>query len=59
MTLKELYEKIPVAKHAKIQVVGNTVIYDTGTKILTALIDSDGQLVPANAETRDALNALG
>ena len=58
MNLVELYEKVPVNKHQNIKVIGNTVIYDTGTAIFQAYIDADGKLVPATQATKEALNKL-
>ena len=58
MNLKQLYDKVPVAKHLNIKKVGKQVLYDDGTKIYSAVIGEDGELVPMNIETRNALKAL-
>lgn len=58
MTLKELYAKVPVSKHPNIRVIEQMVIYDDGVNIYQAYIDQEGELVPANNATRNALKAL-
>lgn len=58
MNLKQLYDKVPVVKHLNIRKIGQQVIYDDGTKIYTAVIGDDGELVPLNVETRNALKVL-
>ena len=60
MTLKELYDKLPVSKHPNLRVVmdGKMVLYDDGTAILRAWLDIDGELVPDDAVTRTELNQL-
>jgi len=58
MNLTELYAKVPVSKHADIKVVGNQVVYDDGTEVYVAAIDSEGKLVALNKETKTALKAL-
>ena len=58
MTLNDLYKKLPVSKHQNIKIVGDMVLYDTGTEILKAYIDQEGKIVPDNAATRTALGKL-
>ena len=58
MNLTELYAKVPVSKHENIKVVGNQVVYDDGTEVYVAAIDSEGKLVALNKETKTALKAL-
>lgn len=58
MTIVELYKKIPVAKHQNIKIVGNVVLYDSGTEIYQAYLGSDGELIPATQATKVALNNL-
>ena len=55
MNLIELYEKTPVEKHDSIKVIGDTLLYDSGTEIYQAYIDQDGELIPANQSTKTAL----
>jgi len=58
MNLNELYEKVPVQKHPNIKVIGDAVLYDSGTDIYQAYIDQDGELIPANQATKVALKNL-
>ena len=58
MNLTELYAKVPVSKHENIKVMGNQVVYDDGTEVYVAAIDSEGELVALNKETKTALKAL-
>ena len=58
MNLSELYTKLHVSKHENIKVVGNQVVYDDGTEVYVAAIDSEGELVALNKETKMALKAL-
>ena len=58
MNLVELYKLTPVERHGCIKVIGNTVIFDSGTTIYQAYIDEDGELIPANQATKEALRKL-
>lgn len=58
MTLNELYAKLPVSKHKNVKVIGDQVVYDTGTTIHVALIDDEGQLIPTTQAAKVALGAL-
>ena len=58
MNLVELYKKVPTSKHGNIKVIGNTVVFDSGATIYQAYIDEDGELIPANQATKEALRKL-
>lgn len=58
MTLTQLYAKVPVAKHVNIKVIGNIVMYDSGTTIYEAFIDHEGNLTPRTTATKNVLAAL-
>lgn len=61
MTLKQLYDKLPPSQQSNIYVVNNgqMVVYYDGTTILTAYLDAQQKLIPADIATQNALNALG
>lgn len=60
MTLKELFDKVPVSLHGNIKVVSQAgvVVYDAGTTIYEAYVADDGTLIPRTKATKDALAAL-
>ena len=59
MNLVELYSKLPPEKHKGIKVIGNLVIYDSGTVIYQCYLDGEGNLVPADQASKDVLKKLG
>ena len=61
MTLKDLFDKIPISQHSNISIVndGEMVIYFDGSNIFTAYLDQQKNLIPADIATRNAFVALG
>ena len=59
MTLKELFDRLTRAQQTNVHVIaGHIVVYDDGANIYEAYLDGQQNLVPRNAATRNALNAL-